>query len=302
MLAIPRKHRAMVRKGAKHGLVSEIDADTQRFFALYADNVHRHGTPALPRRYFEALLAEFGALHPFAPAEQSAGYQQLTDELEAMLCAATGYDAVSLQPNAGSQGELAGLLAPFGLEHEQIRELGGLRKKSVTVADDVNGFWENRSFHNYADYALSDEFERGLDRLLTLSRTRRCAIMCAEAVWWRCHRRIISDYLLLRNVEVFHIMEKDKATKGKRLFRMAPLQHHFELKGWAEVTIVIRFWIIAGLCVAAGLGVFYAEWVAGGRWFDDPTGELADGLARPEPIAPARAVARATFDSAVGWC
>jgi phospho-N-acetylmuramoyl-pentapeptide-transferase len=50
---------------------------------------------------------------------------------------------------------------------------------------------------------------------------------------------------------------------GKRIFRMAPLQHHFELKGWAEITIVIRFWIITGICVAAGLGVFYAEWVAG---------------------------------------
>ncbi|MGZ5400576.1 MAG: phospho-N-acetylmuramoyl-pentapeptide-transferase [Nocardioides sp.] len=50
---------------------------------------------------------------------------------------------------------------------------------------------------------------------------------------------------------------------GKRLFRMAPLQHHFELLGWAEITIVIRFWIITGLCVAAGLGIFYAEWVAG---------------------------------------
>jgi len=55
--------------------------------------------------------AEFGALHPFAPTEQSAGYQQLTADLEAMLCAATGYDAISLQPNAGSQGEYAGLLA-----------------------------------------------------------------------------------------------------------------------------------------------------------------------------------------------
>jgi phospho-N-acetylmuramoyl-pentapeptide-transferase len=54
-----------------------------------------------------------------------------------------------------------------------------------------------------------------------------------------------------------------KATKGKRLFRMAPLQHHFELLGWGEVTIVIRFWIIAGLCVAAALGLFYADWVAG---------------------------------------
>ena len=63
--------------------------------------------------------AEFGNLHPFAPAEQSAGYQQLTDELEAMLCAATGYDAVSLQPNAGSQGEYAGLLAIRAYHHSR---------------------------------------------------------------------------------------------------------------------------------------------------------------------------------------
>jgi phospho-N-acetylmuramoyl-pentapeptide-transferase len=53
-----------------------------------------------------------------------------------------------------------------------------------------------------------------------------------------------------------------KASGGSRLFRMAPLQHHFELKGWDEVTIVIRFWIICGICVAAGMGLFYAEWVA----------------------------------------
>lgn len=60
MLAIPRKQRAMVRKGIKNGLRSEIDTDVQRFFALYADNVHRHGTPALPRRYFETLRVVFG--------------------------------------------------------------------------------------------------------------------------------------------------------------------------------------------------------------------------------------------------
>ena len=54
-----------------------------------------------------------------------------------------------------------------------------------------------------------------------------------------------------------------KATKGKRIFRMAPLHHHFEMLGWEQVTVVIRFWIITGLCVAAGLGIFYAEWVAG---------------------------------------
>ena len=59
--AIPRKQRAMVRKGIKNGLVSEIDSGVDRFFDLYADNVHRHGTPAMPKRYFEALRAEFGA-------------------------------------------------------------------------------------------------------------------------------------------------------------------------------------------------------------------------------------------------
>ena len=52
-----------------------------------------------------------------------------------------------------------------------------------------------------------------------------------------------------------------KATKGKRFFKMAPLQHHCELSGWGEVTIVVRFWIIAGICVASGLGLFYAQWV-----------------------------------------
>ena len=61
LLAIPRKQRAMVRKGHKNGLISEIDGNVDRFFALYADNVHRHGTPAMPKKYFTALLDEFGA-------------------------------------------------------------------------------------------------------------------------------------------------------------------------------------------------------------------------------------------------
>ena len=60
MLAIPRKQRAMVRKGIKNGLVCEIDANVDRFFALYADNVLRHGTPALPKRFFETLMRVFG--------------------------------------------------------------------------------------------------------------------------------------------------------------------------------------------------------------------------------------------------
>jgi FemAB-related protein (PEP-CTERM system-associated) len=60
MLAIPRKQRAMVRKGIKNGLVSEIDRNADRFFAVFADNVHRHGTPAMPKKYFQALMTVFG--------------------------------------------------------------------------------------------------------------------------------------------------------------------------------------------------------------------------------------------------
>jgi phospho-N-acetylmuramoyl-pentapeptide-transferase len=51
--------------------------------------------------------------------------------------------------------------------------------------------------------------------------------------------------------------------RGKRIFRMAPIHHHFELKGWAEITVVVRFWIIAGLCVLSGIGLFYIEWIYG---------------------------------------
>ncbi|CDF96999.1 protein of unknown function DUF1130 [Pseudomonas sp. SHC52] len=109
---------------------------------------------------------------------------------------------------------LPGELARLGINHEQILELGGLRKKSSVVPDETNAFWTNRSFHNYADYALSDEFEDGLNRLLALGETQRCVIMCAEAVWWRCHRRIIADYLLLRGVEVIHVMDKDKSSRA----------------------------------------------------------------------------------------
>ena len=88
----------------------------------------------------------------------------------------------------------------------QIPELGGLRRKSKIVPPEVNCFWINQSFHNYADYALSGEFHLGLARLLEVSRTRRCAIMCSEAVWWRCHRRIVADYLLHEGRRVFHLM------------------------------------------------------------------------------------------------
>ncbi len=97
-------------------------------------------------------------------------------------------------------------LVSWQIGYTQIPELGGLRSKSKIVPAEVNGFWTNQSFHNYADYALSAEFHLGLSRLLELSQHRRCAIMCSEAVWWRCHRRIVADYLLHGGKGVFHLM------------------------------------------------------------------------------------------------
>ncbi|MHA6646428.1 DUF488 domain-containing protein, partial [Mesorhizobium sp. A623] len=105
---------------------------------------------------------------------------------------------------------LPGSLATFQIAYEPIAELGGLRGKAKSVPSDVNGFWENQSFHNYADYALSDSFRLGLDRLTALGHERRCAMMCSEAVWWRCHRRIVADHLIAHGENVFHLMGRDR--------------------------------------------------------------------------------------------
>ena len=73
---------------------------------------------------------------------------------------------------------------------------------------------------------------------------------------------ILGGLFLVETLSVMLQVGYFKATMGKRIFRMAPLHHHFEMLGWEQVTVVIRFWIITGLCVAGGLGIFYAEWVA----------------------------------------
>ncbi len=101
---------------------------------------------------------------------------------------------------------LPGSLSDFQIAYEHIAELGGRRARARDIAPDVNEFWENQSFHNYADYAMGDGFRSGLGRLRELGSVRRCAVMCAEAVWWRCHRRIIADYLLVAGERVFHIL------------------------------------------------------------------------------------------------
>lgn len=105
-------------------------------------------------------------------------------------------------------------LAAQGIGYSHIPELGGRRPRSRTVPVAANAYWRVQSFHNYADYALGDVFHHGLEKLVAMGRTATVAIMCAEVFWWRCHRRIVTDYLLARHLSVFHILSMTKIEKA----------------------------------------------------------------------------------------
>jgi uncharacterized protein (DUF488 family) len=109
-----------------------------------------------------------------------------------------------------NQENLPGSLAEFQIAYQHMPALGGLRGRAKNIAPDVNAFWQNQSFHNFADYALSEDFRSGLAQLRALGKERHCAIMCSEAVWWQCHRRIIADYLIAAGETVFHILSANR--------------------------------------------------------------------------------------------
>ncbi|MGO1561041.1 hypothetical protein CZ771_12980 [Actinomycetales bacterium JB111] len=101
---------------------------------------------------------------------------------------------------------LAASLHAAGIDYRREESLTGRRGRIREVPPEVNAWWENRSFHNYADHALSAEFTRGLAGLIEEGGGRPTAVMCSEAVWWRCHRRIIADHVLARDLPVRHIL------------------------------------------------------------------------------------------------
>jgi uncharacterized protein (DUF488 family) len=93
-------------------------------------------------------------------------------------------------------------LAAHGIDYVALPALGGRRKAR---ADSHNTAWRNESFRGYADYMETDAFRAGIEQLLVLARQRRTTLMCAEALWWRCHRALIADALKARGVQVLHI-------------------------------------------------------------------------------------------------
>ncbi|MGV3762756.1 DUF488 domain-containing protein [Parapedobacter sp.] len=105
------------------------------------------------------------------------------------------------------QDHLAHSLAGIGIQYVHISELGGRRKAKK---DTQNNRWRNDSFRGYADYMETEDFERAIIRLEAIALTHPTAYMCSEAVWWRCHRAMVSDYLKAKGWTVLHIMARGK--------------------------------------------------------------------------------------------
>jgi uncharacterized protein (DUF488 family) len=105
------------------------------------------------------------------------------------------------------QEQLSGALAKEGIAYVHFPELGGRRRARP---DSPNTAWRNAAFRGYADYMMTPAFRAGIQRLLKIARTKRTAIMCAEALWWRCHRSLIADYLKAKGKKVFHIFTASK--------------------------------------------------------------------------------------------
>lgn len=106
-----------------------------------------------------------------------------------------------------------------GIDYIHFAELGGRRNPKP---DSPNLAWRNEAFRGYADYMETEEFQRGIERLLSEARKRPTAIMCAEALWWQCHRSMIADYLKAAGAQVLHILSPQK-TEEHRLSEPAQI-------------------------------------------------------------------------------
>jgi uncharacterized protein (DUF488 family) len=137
---------------------------------------------------------------------QSAGIEQIAD--------VRSFPRSRAHPHFNLE-QLPFALAEARIGYEHIAALGGRRRKQQQSAQYPNNFWENVSFRNYADYAMTDCFLLGLKQLRALGSARRTAMMCAEALWWQCHRRIIADYLLAADDQVVHLLGRGRSEPAK---------------------------------------------------------------------------------------
>lgn len=149
------------------------------------------------------------------PAIWTVGHSTRTWEEFLALLTANGIGAVAdvrrfagsrRYPHFGSEA-LRTALAAAGVDYVHIPELGGRRRPQP---GSPNTAWRNEAFRGYADHMGTEEFRKGIERLLELAHRQRTAILCAEAVWWRCHRALIADHLKAQGMRVLHILGADK--------------------------------------------------------------------------------------------
>ena len=103
-----------------------------------------------------------------------------------------------------NKGPLERTLESLGIVYLHLHDLGGRRRPS---RNSKNTAWKNSSFRAYADHMESQEFQKGINVLVELGREKRTAVMCAEALWWRCHRSLVADFLKAKGIEVTHILD-----------------------------------------------------------------------------------------------
>ena len=157
------------------------------------------------------------------------------DDFLALLQAAAIQCVVDVRRLPGSRAfpqynadALQASLAGAGIEYWHLDTLAGRRRASEVPKGQDMRFWTNASFARYAAYAHTPDFHVGLRALEARATRQACAVMCAEAVWWRCHRRIISDYLIAEGFRVLHIMGPGHVdiatlTKGARVVDGQPI-------------------------------------------------------------------------------
>ena len=180
------RHRTSLRETNDVGLVEEIARQCKWPFVFQLVRIWTIGHSTRTIDVFISLLEEHGVklLADVRSLPGSKRYPQFNKEA------------------------LADSLGKAGIRYEHFPELGGRRKAKP---ESKNTAWRNASFRGYADYMETDEFHQGVMRILNLAvDVGPTAIMCAEAVWWRCHRSLISDCLKARGVEVMHILDENK--------------------------------------------------------------------------------------------
>ena len=138
----------------------------------------------------------------------------LTENGVSLVCDVRSYPRSRRHPQFNIEA-LPEDLAQAGIGYEHLKALGGRRGRQDLSRPSPNGLWRQDAFRNYADYALTPPFRDALDGLRVHAGESTAAIMCAEAVWWRCHRRIITDHLLAAGEEVVHIMAPGRTEPAK---------------------------------------------------------------------------------------